>query len=174
MKTRFLLVLAAAALLFTACTKEELPLEAGINQLILDGTKYDIHYPRTIDHGEFYMIDNIPAPGSPQDEHGYFYYITIEKRSINKTLDLTRHLSNDGYELSLTHNEDETIFIQTNIGSVLDGEIDGHGVNGAVFIAGEASAVMNNEGMTFALRGVFTNGKTISLKTFVAKEDILR
>ena len=83
MKTRFLLVLAAAALLFTACTKEELPLEAGIDQLILDGTKYDIHYPRTIDHGEFYMIDNIPAPGSPQDEHGYFYYITIEKRSIN-------------------------------------------------------------------------------------------
>ena len=85
MKLKLIIALATVAMLFTACTKEELPLEAGINQLILDGAKYDIHYPRTIDHGEFYMIDNIPAPGGPQDEHGYFYYITVEKRSINKT-----------------------------------------------------------------------------------------
>jgi hypothetical protein len=173
MKTRLFIVLAAVVMLFTACTKEELPREASINQLILDGVKYDIHYPRTIDHGEFYMIDNIPAPGGPEDEHGYFYYVAIEKRSINKTLDLTRLLSDDGYEISLTL-RDESIFYQTNIGSVLDGEIDGHGVNGAVFSAGEASAVLNNEGMTFTLRGIFTNGKTISLKTFVEKENILR
>ena len=67
MRTRFLFILAAVALLFTACNKDN-NIKAGNNELVYHGTVYqmdgNVCYGPMEDMEDAYMIDGVQADGN--------------------------------------------------------------------------------------------------------------
>lgn len=90
MKTKLLLVLAAVAMLFTACGKEEENTKAGNNELVYHGTVYKLN--TSVCYGtmeapleDAYMIDGVQAEGN------LFSFIADAKIStVNHTYDIAQ------------------------------------------------------------------------------------
>ena len=89
MKTKLFIVLAAVAMLFTACGKEKENTKAGNNELIYHGTVYKMNsnvcYGPMEDMEDAYMIDGVQADGN------LFSFIADAKVStVNHSFDLTQ------------------------------------------------------------------------------------
>jgi hypothetical protein len=89
MKAKFLFVLAAVAMLFTACNKDKEEIKAGNNELVYHGTIYKMNcnvcYGPMEDMEDAYMIDGVQADGN------LFSFIADAKIStVNHTYDLTQ------------------------------------------------------------------------------------
>lgn len=164
MKARFLVLLAAVAMLFVACDKEkETPLEN--NTLVYDGVTYQFQSNAILESGGTYLS----------------YFATINDNDnfqghidgLNKTFDLTKsqdfmfdlymYISNTS--INLTMYGDNSISGQ--IGDIQYGDE-------SIFSEGTFTNISNDSGVTCELHGTLKNGKKLAYKVFVPESNIQR
>ena len=88
MKTKLIIVLAAVAMLFTACTKDNTQTEAAVNTLVLEGKTYQLECSYEIDaNGRSYAFGQTVDKDS-NGEPLYTIIADVEIPTLNKTYDL--------------------------------------------------------------------------------------
>ena len=164
MKTRFLLVLAAVAMLFTACNKDkETPLEN--NTLVYDGVTYQLQSSAILESEGTYL--------------SYFAYINENDNfqghidGLNKNFDLTKG-QNFMFDFYMFINQTAinlTFYDENSIsGQIGDKQYGGE----SIFSEGTFTNTYNDSGVTCELNGTLKNGKKLAYKVFVPESEIQR
>lgn len=162
MKARFLFVLAAIAMLFTACGKdEETTLEN--NTLVYDGVTYQLHSEAIIESEGTYL--------------SYFAWgdnnLNIQGHidGLNKTFDLTQsqNFMFDQYMYINQTSISLTMYDANSIGGQI-GET--YYTEESIFSTGTFKNTYNDNGVTCELTGTLKNGKALAYKIFVPKNEI--
>ena len=162
MKAKLIIVLAAVALLFTACRKDnELQLEN--NTLVYDGVTYQLQSEAILESEGTYL--------------SYFAYGDNDLNfqghidGLNKTFDLTKgqdfmfdqYLYINQFPINLTWYDVNSISGQIG---------EKYYTEESIFSTGTFSNTYNDSGVTCELNGTLKNGKTLAYKIFVPKNEI--
>jgi hypothetical protein len=165
MKTKFFLVLAAVALLFTACKKDDekeqnnetpeiVENELENNTLVYDGTTYQLNPMLEIYNPSLAMLHGI------NDEIQFMYYHIHhdnEDEMYDKTFsDLTKEWP--FFMIEGLFNMD------TEAGTLGDHDYE------TVFTSGTAKHTLSNNTYTFVLDGTLQNGKDFAVKLVVTND----
>ena len=168
MKAKIIIVLAAVAMLFSACGKDnELQLEN--NTLVYDGVTYHFqsrawleNWGPVVDH---YIVTMSQGDGLHE------MLVNLAAENLSQTFDLTKTYDNvefhcdlvleQGLSLSFTH------YDNSYIGCI--NEPNQH--DGTIFSAGTFTSLFDDNGITFTLNGTLTNGKDLAFKVFVPKSE---
>ena len=170
MKARLLIVLAAVAMLFTACRKDNEP-QLENNTLVYDGVTY--HFQSQAYHGNegvFHHYLTTMSQGGGLHEMS----VHFSAENLSQTLDLTQ--THDNVELdcycsleSPTSTHIGFSYYQNSYaGSINEPNLQ----DGTIFSAGTFTSVYDDSGVTFTLVGTLINGKTLAYKVFVPKNQI--
>ena len=188
MKTRILFVLAAAAMLFTACGKDEdtnqndnnngnnEPQEVVLekNQLIYNGMKYNIESGYGSNGAMYFTYgntlmesDTIPPVIGFQNE-GYI-------EGLNKTFDLTKGPFEDGFCMWIYNNEDpsKNLYFFNNFGgwAYHFGEEWEEETQGTPFESGTLEVKINDTEFSYVLEGgKLKNGDTFEIYIYAPLE----
>ena len=175
MKAKFFLVLAAVALLFTACKKdEEQPQDNNNsnqeqtlenNTLIYDGVTYQLQSEAILESEGTYL-SYFARSGETVDFQGHI-------DGLNKTFDLTKaqDFIFDLY-MFITQTTISLCFYDANS---INGQIgDTQYSEESIFIEGTFTNTYNDSGVTCELNGTLKNGKKMAYKVFVPESEIQR
>lgn len=164
MKARLLIVLAAVAMLFTACKKDkETPLEN--NTLVYDGVTYQFRSEAILESEGTYL--------------SYFAFINDNENfqghidGLNKTFDLTQP-QDFMFDLYMIFNQ-TSISLTFYDANSISGQIGDKQFSGeSIFSEGTFTNTYNDSGVTCELHGTLKNGKTMAYKVFVPENEIQR
>jgi len=169
MKTKLLIVLAAVAMLFTACGKEKEP-TAGKNQMVYNGTVYDVTSSYD-SNGVMYFYDCAPVTENEEDTPKFYFMGEGYVESLNTSIDLTRGVIEDltGYWIVLDWNDgSNSSFWAANQNCTLGGSIDGSDYDGEpLFKSGTMTFTKDDTAFTYRLKGVLVNDDTIDINLYV-------
>ena len=180
MKTRLIIVLAAVAMLFTACKKDNVPAK---NQLIYNGEKHELISWGgliNIDGSQYYFSGQTETTEEePHPEFGFWCY--IYENSINATYDLTQGpISGDaGYHISFEINPDQHLYfsLDNRHGTIYSELYDWENnynfqEDASCFKSGTMTVNVDEEGLSCVLSGVLKNDDTIDINIYIPKEDL--
>ena len=168
MKAKLIIVLAAVAMLFTACGKEDNPGtgETGKNELIYNGVKYELESHGYGQNGAFNFnarthVDDI----SQIADIDLFGGGMIEGTS--QTFDLTQGPLSGiaGYTITVDfHVDGGKSFRANNIYGAWDGEVGGSYLeNTTIFKSGTLTVTIKNDTFNLVLKGVLKNDDNVEL-----------
>ena len=162
MRTKLLIVLAAVAMLFTACGKDkEQPLEN--NTLVYDGVTYQLQSSAILESEGTYL-SYFAMSGETVDFQGHI-------DGLNKTFDLTKG-QNFMFDLYMFINQTAinlSFYDENSIG----GQIGDTQYSESIFSTGTFTNTYNDSGVTCELGGTLKNGKNLAYKVFVTKNEIV-
>ena len=163
--TKIMMFVAAAAMLFAACGKDELDLEN--NQLRYDGTVYNMVSSATSDAQGSYV-----SFGSVGREVLFSLNGQFEEAAFNRTFNLAIaaedvHYYIDFYSEALTLN-----FSYDNNRGTFHGGMEGVQEGESIFNEGTCTITYDNEGLLITLDGTLKNGKELAFKTYVPKNEV--
>ncbi len=160
MKAKFLFVLAAVAMLFTACNKET---QLENNTLVYDGVTYQFRSEAILEGQSTYL--------------SYFAFINDNDNfqghidGLNKTFDLTQP-QDFMFDIYMYINQTPinlTFYDANSInGQIGDTQYSGE----SIFSEGTFTNTYNNSGVTCELHGTLKNGKKLAYKVFVPENEI--
>ena len=169
MKTNLIIVLAAVAMLFTACKKDPEP-ELGNNQLIYNGVVYDLtsfYEPDT--YMFYYGADAVTENETDVPKFSFFadgYY-----EALNTTFDLTQPIIGEmsaGYCIVLTWNDQSHPDFNANNGyGNMNGGLGDEDITDTPFKSGTITFTKDDTAFTVLIEGVLKNGDTIAMKLYV-------
>lgn len=168
MKTKFLFVLAAAAMLFTACTKDNNSMEKK-NEIIMNGEKHDlISYYRCVNDDVFYFGGYASETNEILADFGGQGNLQV----LNKTIDLSKVEDLCNYDLTLDYRIDwSKAFRVSNDHGFWGGIGDAYYENTSIFKNGTLQTIENDEGFFFALNGVLLTDDTVKIYLYIPKEE---
>lgn len=170
MRSKLLIVLAAVAMLFTACGKDNEAPEAGKNQMVYNGTVYDVTSSYD-SNGVMYFYECSPATENEEEIPQFYFMGEGYVESLNTTIDLTRGVIEDltGYWIVLTWNDgSNSSFWAANQNCTL-----GYGMDGgdwydkSLFKSGTMTFTKDATAFTYRLKGVLVNDDTIDVNLYV-------
>ena len=163
MKTKLHIVLAAVALVLTACKKDnETPLEN--NTLVYDGVTYQLQSEAILE-GESTYLSYFARSGETVEFQGHI-------DGLNKTFDLTKG-QDFMFDLYMFINQSaiNLYFYDENSISGQIGDVQYSGES--IFSTGTFTNTYNDSGVTCELNGTLKNGKNLAYKVFVPKDEIV-
>lgn len=170
MKAKFLLVLAAAAMLFTACTKEKIHK----NEITWNGITRPLNSSVGIYHnGTEYSISGFTTVAEEADHPEYTFDCEIAPEGLNKTFDLTQGpiTDNTGFWIwfnahALNKHDSFTNRSGEWYGNLNTTQFE----NTSIFKSGTMTITLDDEGMTLSLDGVLKDDDTITVDLFIPNE----
>ena len=177
MKTKLLIVLAAVAVLFTACNKEDLDL--GKNQMMYNGVKYDINGLYSSNGPMYFTMAETPSENDNVQPAIRFENEGYTENGLNKTFDLTQGPFEDGFCMCIYNNEDpsKNLYFFNNHGGwhYHFGENAESGQENTPFTSSTLEITKNDNEFTYILKdGVLKNGNTFEINIYVPKEEFYR
>lgn len=174
MKTKFLFVLAAAAMLFTACkdpnSNDNNSLEKR-NELIMNGEKHEL----TSSYGFNDSVFFFNAATLETNENGVAladFFAEGNLQVLNNTIDLSKAEDLFNYELGLDYRIDwSKAFRVSHYPGFWGGIGDAYYENTSIFKSGTLQTIENNEGAFFILNGVLLTDDTVEIYLYVPKEE---
>lgn len=170
MKTKLSIVLAAVAMLFTACGKDNNSLEKR-NELIMNGEKYELISSYESNDNVFFFSANTPET----NENGVAWAEFFGEGNIqvlNKTIDLSKTEDLSNYNFVLDYRIDwGKAFMVNNQQGLTGGIGNSYFENTSIFKSGTLTTIVNDEGFFFALNGVLLTDDTVEIYLFVPKKD---
>lgn len=162
MKAKLIIVLAALAMLFTACKKDK-DVQLDNNTLIYDGVTYQLQSEAILESEGTYL-SYFATSNNDLDFQGHI-------DGLNKTFDLTQN-QDFMFDLYMYINQTTINFAMFG-GEAMGGQI-GETVYGneSIFSTGTFRNTYNDSGVTCELAGTLKNGKTLAYKVFVPKNEI--
>ena len=163
--TKIMMFVAAAAMLFASCGKDELDLEN--NQLRYDGTVYNMTSSASTDAQNSYVSFGAVGREVLFSLNGQF-----EDAAFNRTFNLAVaaedvHYYIDFFSEALTLN-----FSYDNNRGTFHGGMEGVQEGESIFTEGSCSITYDNNGLEVTLDGTLKNGKELAFKVFVPKDEI--
>ena len=169
MRTKLIIVLAAVAMLFTACKKDPEP-ELGNNQLIYNGVVYDLTSFYEPDTYMFYYgaeavtKNETDIPKFTFNADGYY-------ETLNTSFDLTQgpiEVMTSGYWITLTWNDQShPDFSAGNGNGYMNGSFGDEYDIATPFKSGTITFTKDDTAFTVLIEGVLKNGDTIAMKLYV-------
>ena len=158
MKAKFLLALAAVAMLFTACGKDKEEIKAGNNELVYHSTVYKMNgnvcYGTMEDMEDAYMIDGVQADGN------FFSFIADARVStVNHTYNIPDGLPGEG-KLGF--------FVAAEENS----PVPGLSLDEGSFKSGTVTVTYDDEAFVFAVDAVLKDDTNFSVKIYKEKSSI--
>ena len=170
MKAKLLIALAAVAILFTACGKENTSLEKR-NELIMNGEKHELVSTYGFNDNVFFFGGNTLEAnenGVSLVDFGGAGNIQV----LNKTIDLSKAEDLFNYDLTLDYRIDWTKAFRVNNNQGWWGGIgDAYYENTSIFKSGTLQTIENDEGFFFALNGVLLTDDAVEIYLYVPKEE---
>ncbi len=172
-KSLFLGIAALATMMMVSCGDEETEnIVAGDNEIVIDNVKYALESHVTTEGGVPRYLDCYEPVAEGED---YSYNLIADVSSNNLNADLTTVPSGEYYfafQSSTLVNFSQGFEMgewgETN-------SIDGQEFPKVpIFESGTLIIKTDDAGLTYSINGVLKNGKTISLKVYVPKEDFER
>lgn len=176
MKTKFLLgIMAITAILFTSCNKNNEPIKAGDNEVVINNVVYKLHSEVSIDHNEVgpryypYCYEQVA-----EDQKKHFELAgDFERYSIGVTIDLSSFASDDGYSFGIT--TPSISITQSSFEEQRFAYVNDEFSTTPAFNSG-TKMVITHEGddspFILTIDGVLINGETISLRMYVPADQI--
>ena len=170
MKAKLIIVLAAVAMLFTACGKDKDP-EVGNNQLIYNGVIYNLTSYYDPDYAMFYYgADAITENDTDLPKFSFVadgYYETM-----NTTFDLTQgpiEEMSSGYWISMTWNDQShpDFYAGNGNGTMVCGFDGVDYENASPFKSGTITFTKDDSAFTVLITGVLMNDDTMTMKLYV-------
>lgn len=182
MKVKILILLAAVAMLFTACRKENLEQK---NEMTWNGKTRQLKSYMSIyqrDHTKVYIFG-----GQTELEEGYdhpefsFDCNEIKEDGLNKTYDLTAgHITDQsGYWIqAVKYYNPERYWGYRNCpdawnGDIINGTHSTQFENTTIFKSGTMTVTLTEEALAFSLSGVLKNDDTFSVNLYIPKEEFI-
>jgi len=174
MKTKLIIALAAVAMIFTACKKEEIVIDK--NQMIYNGVKYDIESSYGT-HNSMYGASAFQLTESDDIQPAILFqtegYIE-DIEGLNKTFDLTQ-ADVDVPPLWIYNYEDPSKNLYYGGQSYRFGEDLDNFQEGTPFTSGTLEITKDDDKFTYILKdGVLKNGDTFEVNIYVPKEEFYR
>ena len=166
---KLLFALVTAVMLFTACGKENEVPEAGKNQMVYNGTVYDV-ISSYDSNGVMYFYDCAPATENEEEIPQFYFNGEGYIESLNTTIDLTRGVIEDlsGYWIVLTWNDgSNSSFWAANQNCTLGYGMDGEDYDKSLFKSGTMTFTKDATAFTYRLKGVLVNDDTIDVNLYV-------
>jgi len=172
MKTKLLTLLAAIAIIFTACQPEEI---TGKNELVFNGNTYELTSSVSLSDGKYILgAQTQIADGNTSPE--FIFTCNLYEEGFNKTFDLTEGPieGNAGYFLSFNpfaNGNTNDLWMFRNENGAMRGAIgETHYPNNTVFKSGTMTTVSDDDKYSIQLSGVLKNDKNFSIEFFIPKE----
>ena len=178
MKAKLIIVLAAAAMLFTACTKEK----THKNELTWNGdTRPLISSVQVYNNGTEYYISGWTELEEGHDHPEYSFDCETDKEGLNKTFDLTAGNISDqnGYCIwaNKFYSPDKHWFYNkycNGWGNECSGHINGVNFEDtSIFKSGTMTITLDDEGLTLSLDGVLKDDDTFTVDLYIPREDFI-
>lgn len=150
MKTKLIIVLAAVAMLFTACSKDNTQTEAAANTLVLEGRIYQLECSYMIDANGRSYASGLTVDKDANGEPLYTIIADVEIPTLNKTYDLA----------NLPVDSDEIIFFSIH---------DANWEFNPVFVSGTLTISRTEELFTYKVTGVTVDNMAVSFHISVPK-----
>lgn len=167
MKIKLIIVLAAVAMLFTACGKDNEP-QLENNTLVYDGITYHFqsrawleNWGPVVDH---YIVTMSQGDGLHE------MHVNFAAENLSQTFDLTKTYDNVEFGCSLVLEQGASIYF-SHFDNSYAGYINGEQQDKTIFSAGTFTSLFDDNGITFTLNGTLTNGKALAFKVFVPKNE---
>lgn len=163
---RIVMLVAAAAMLFAACGKDELDLEN--NQLRYDGTVYNMTSSAVTDTEGSYV-----SFGSVGREVLFSLDGQFEKAAFNRSFDLTVAAEDVHYNIDFFSEALALSFSYDNNRGAFHGGMEGVQEGESVFTKGTCTLTNDDSDLTIILDGTLKNGKDIAFKVNVPKSQLM-
>lgn len=179
MKAKLFIVLAAVAMLFTACGKDK----TYKNELTWNGeTRQLISIVQIRDNGTEYYISGSTDLEEGHDHPEYDFDCEIDNNCLNKTFDLTAGNVSDqnGYCIwaNRFYSPDNHWFYNKYcqlFGNECNGHINGEPYeNTSIFKSGTMTITLEDEGIVLSLDGVLKNNDTFTVDLYIPKADFIQ
>jgi len=170
MKTKLIIALAAVAMIFTACKKEN-P-ELGKNQMMYNGVKYDVVTGYSTNTAMYWTYATPVLESDTIQPPVYFENEGYVPDGLNKTFDLTQGPFENGFCMWINNNEDpsKSLYFYNNFGNWQ--YIFGESQEGTPFTSGTLKITKDENEFTYILKdGVLKNGDTFEVNIYVPKEE---
>lgn len=171
MKAKFLIVLAAVAMLFTACNKDkETPLEN--NTLVYEDVTYHLLSRAWVEnYGQ--LQDHYLVTVSDGTDGVHELLVSLGAENLNQTFDLTKPYQNAEIAFSFVLEQGLTSISFSQFEGSFSGYLDGTNYeDGSIFSTGTFTCLFNDDGLTFTIDGTLKNDKKLAFKIFVPKNEI--
>ena len=164
MKAKLLIVLAAVAMFFTACGKDEdTDVQLENNTLVYDGVTYQLQSEAILESEGTYL-SFFARSNNDLDLQGHI-------DGLNKTFDLTKG-QDFMFDQYMTINQ-TPISLNWYDANSIGGQIgETYYTEESIFSEGTFKNTYNDSGVTCELAGTLKNGKTLAYKVFVPKNEI--
>ena len=172
--------MAAVALLFTACKKDEEQTQDNNNPnqeqtlenntLVYEGITYHLQSRAWVeDYGQ--MQDHYLVTMSDGTDGVHELYVSLGAENLNQSFDLTKPYQDAEFTFSFVLEQTSISFSQYE--SSFSGYIDGTNYeDGSIFTTGTFTCQFNDSGLTFSIDGTLINGKDLAFKVFVPKNEL--
>lgn len=175
MKAKFLFVLAAVALVFTACRKEK---PTPKNELTWNGETREVVGSVSVEQqGTAYYITCHTPMENEEGHPDYTFECETSKNGLNKTFDLAGGHGTDPSYLIFANkfcSPDKHWFYNssyTNFADEWGGHINGTNFeNTSIFKSGTMTITLDDEALALSLDGVLKDDDTFSVELFIPKE----
>ena len=178
MKAKIIIVLAAVAMLLTACTKEK----THKNELTWNGDTQQLMSSVGIrNYGTTYDISGWTELEEGHDHPAYSFDCEICKVGLNNTYDLARghYYDSIGYLIYANkfYSPDKHWFYN-NCYTAFSNDWGGH-INGvnfentSIFKSGTMTITLDDEGLTLSLDGVLKDDDTFTVDLYIPKEEFI-
>ena len=179
MKTNLIIVLAAVAMLFTACGKDK----TYKNELTWNGETRQLTSSVQVYHdGTDYYISGWTELEEEQDHPEYSFDCEINKDNLNKTFDLAAGniAEQNGYCIwankfySPENHWFYNKFHHSVHGNTWSGHINGTNFeNTSIFKSGEMTITLENDAFVLSLDGVLKNDDTFTVDLYIPREKFI-
>lgn len=179
MKAKLFIVLAAVAMLFTACGKDK----TYKNELTWNGeTRQLISIVQIRHNGTEYYISGSTDLEEGHDHPEYDFDCVINKDNLNKTFDLAAGniAEQNGYYIwaNRFYSPDNHWFynkFHSGYGNTWSGQINGTNFeNTSIFKSGTMTITLEDEGIVLSLDGVLKNNDTFTVDLYILKADFIQ
>ena len=160
-----MMFVAAAAMLFASCTKDELDLEN--NQLRYDGTVYNMTTSASSDAQGTYVSYAGVCSEVMLSLTGQF-----EEAALNRTYNLTVAAEDVHYYIDMWCEALGVNFSFDNNRGIFHGGMEGVPEGESIFSEGSCTVTYDNGGLTVTLDGTLKNGKELAFKVYVPKSEV--
>lgn len=162
MKAKVLIALAAVAMLFTACRKDNEP-QLENNTLVYDGVTYQLQSEAILESEGTYL-SYFAWGDNNLDLQGHI-------DGLNKTFDLTKG-QDFMFDQYMTINQTPISLYWYDVNSIGGHIGETQYSEESIFSTGTFKNTYNDNGVTCELNGTLKNGKTLAYKVFVPKNEI--
>lgn len=162
---KMMMFVAAAAMLFASCGKDELDLEN--NQLRYDGTVCNMTTSAMTDTQDSYV-----SFGGVGKEVLFQLNGLFEEAAFNRTFDLAVAAEDVHYNIDMMCEAWGLNFSYDNNHGRFYGGMEGVTQGESIFSEGTCTVTYDNDGFTVTLDGTLKNGKELAFKLYVPRNEL--